>query len=123
MSQTPGSFGNISVVLEELLPSALKNYSRTGAFLGRSHDPRCPEKMLMTCLSHCSAFPSDTGYVCQQGRTACGDILNIAKPSRCCGCTLLQYVSSASLQESKQKKFLCWFQMHILINAAHHLRR
>lgn len=55
----------------------------------RSHDPRCPVKMLMTC----SAFPSDTGYVCQKGVTACWDILNIVKPNRCCGCVVVSLAS------------------------------
>ncbi|CAG5957823.1 unnamed protein product [Menidia menidia] len=54
--QSPESSGNIRDVLEEFLPSDIKN----------SHDPRWPEKMLMTCSPHCSSFPSDTGYACQQ---------------------------------------------------------
>ncbi len=37
LSQTPGSFGNVSVVLEDFPQSASKNYSRTGAFLSVAH--------------------------------------------------------------------------------------
>ena len=64
LSRTSGSFGNISVVLEDFLPSALKDYSRTGAFLSVAH-------MTLAAPGRCSWPVCHTALLSHQTQDMC----------------------------------------------------